>query len=101
MTTVTDQYVGSLAEFSSLALQKLPSERFIAKRIPAPRLFLAHYAAFPCASTCPKVESNAWLHIPSILTYLQDRFAHDLTNDIISRDYHIKSKQFFVTYVLN
>lgn len=100
MSTVSDQYLAFFPEFSSEALQGLPSERIRTAGAPALRLFLAHYTAFPCVSKCPKVESNASLHVSSILTYLKDQFGHDLTCDIISREYHDKSKKYYVKYVL-
>lgn len=99
MSTVDDDYVASFPELSHLARQRFPSERNDANSIPVQRFFLAHYAALPCAASCPNVESNSWLHIPSILTYLQVQFQHDLSNDIIHRQYHNRSKQYFVTYV--
>ena len=101
MSTVDDEYVASFPEFSSLALQQFAGKNNAGKFIPVQRFFLAHYAALPCTSSCPKVESNAWLHVPSILTYLQDQFGHDLTKDIIQREYHNRSKQYFVAYVRN
>jgi hypothetical protein len=97
--TVSNKYVAYFPEFSSIALQQFVSTRATTTNVPAIQLFLARYKAFPCLSLCPRTESNALFHVPSILNYLQTHFGHDITNDIISRKYHKRAKQFFVRYV--
>jgi len=86
-------------ELSPRALQQFVGSRGQTDKIPAIRLFLAHYKEYPCSMSCPRTESNALFHIPSILNYLKDQFGHDITNDIILRKYHTRSKQFFISYV--
>ncbi len=98
MSIVSNQYDAYFPEFSSTALQQFISNN-TRNQIPAIRLFLARYKAFPCLLSCPKIESNALFHIQSILNYLKNQLNHDLTNDIIIRKYHIKAKQYFARYV--
>lgn len=100
MSTVSNKYVAYFPDFSSTALQEfVGTTRAQVNKIPVIRLFLAHYKAFPCLSTCPRVESNFWFHVPSILNYLKTQFKHNITNDIILRKYHKRAKEFFVKYV--
>ena len=99
MSTVSNRYVAYFPEFSSKALHEFVGNRATITTIPAVRLFLARYKAFPCLSSRPSVESNTLFHVPSILNYLKTHFGHDITNDIIARKYHTRAKQFFVRYV--
>jgi len=99
ISVVSNKYIAYFPEFSPTALQQLHTVKNRSDQIPAIRLFLARYKAFPCLLSCPKVELNALFHIPSILNYLKDRYGYDITNDIILRKYHKRSRQFIVKYV--
>ncbi len=96
MSVVSNKYLAYFPELSPTAIQKIHHSTARSAKIPAIKLFLAHYKAFPCLLTCPRAESNALFHIPSILNYLKTEFEHNATNDIIVRRYHSKSKQVFV-----
>lgn len=99
MSSVSNKYIAYFPELSPNAIQHVTMARMgkMPEKIPANRLFLAHYKAFPCLLKCPKAETNSLFHIPSILNYLKNEFQHNATNDIILRKYHTKSKQFFPT----
>jgi hypothetical protein len=99
ISIVSNKYIAYFPEFTPTALQKIVG-KLLSITIPAIRLFLARYKAFPCLLSCPSGESNALFHISSILNYLKDQFGHDITNDIIVRSYHKRAKQFFIAYVV-
>ena len=93
------KYIASFPELSPIALKEFTSCN-CRKKLPAIPLFFAHYKAFPCSLVCSRPESNALLHVPSILNYLTTEFGHDETNDIIIQNWNRKAKQFFVQYAL-
>ncbi len=95
ISIVSNKYIASFPEFTPKTLQEFAGKNR-SDKIPAIQLFLAHYKAFPCLLKCPRAESNALFHIPSILNYLKNEFEHNATNDVIKRHYHAKSKQVFV-----
>ena len=99
MSTLLDEYVAYFPELSPRALQQFVGERARTGSIPALRLFLARYKAFPCVSQCPRIETNFWFHIPTILNYLKTQYGHNADNDVITRKYHERAKKFYVKYV--
>jgi hypothetical protein len=99
MSTLLDKYIAYFPEFSSTALQEFVGNRVRLSNIPVLRLFLARYKAFPCLSKCPRIETNFWFHVPSVLNYLKTQYGHNADNDAITRKYHKRAKQFHVAYV--
>jgi hypothetical protein len=95
MSIISNNYMAYFPDLSPKTLQAFLSNRRQTDTIPALRLFLTHYKAYPCVLTCRKAESNALFHIPSVLNYLKNQFQHNVINDIILRKYHAKSKQFY------
>lgn len=87
---------GSKQKWSHVALQALVSPRFRTDRIPIHRIFLARYTEFPCNIHCFYSDKNGVLHVPTILNYMTEKFGHNQNNDILVRDYHDATKQYFV-----
>ncbi|CAF3374174.1 unnamed protein product [Rotaria socialis] len=100
MSLISNEYVGYFPELSQIVLQKLCANRTQREKIPSVPLFVAHYKTLPCVFKFSHPESNALLHMPSILNYLKNEYGHDLTNDVVLQRYHKKSKQFFAQYRL-
>lgn len=86
----------SKQKWSHVALQELVSPRFRSDRIPILRIFLARYTEFPCVMSCFNSDKDGFLHVSTILKYVAEKFGHDANNDIIVRDYHDATKQYFV-----
>lgn len=86
----------SKQKWSHVALQELVSPRFRTDRIPIHRIFLARYTEYPCAMSCFHSDKNGVLHVTTILKYMSEKFGHNPNNDIVVRDYHDATKQYFV-----
>lgn len=97
-TTVNGQksaYVGALSDLSMEALLTLGPPNNCGN-MPAIRLFLAKYQAFPCVLYCAGDDTSALLHATTVINYIRDELKHDLETDRISRNYHNRSKQIYV-----
>ena len=88
-------YVGALANLPIEARLSLcqPNDR---DTIPAIRIFLAKYHAYPCILYCYLDDTNASFHTTTIFNYIRDELKHDLDTDCIVRYYCREAKELFV-----
>ncbi|CAF0831939.1 unnamed protein product [Adineta steineri] len=97
VSLICDKYTAYFPELSPAALQQLYVQSRSRDKIPAIRLFIGRYNAFPCLLSCTNVESNARFHITTILNYLKNEYQHNIINDVTVNRYHTKSKQFYTS----
>lgn len=88
-------YVGTVSDLSGDALLSLAPPNNCGT-IPTSRLFLAHYKSYPCSLNVSGQESGSIMHVTTIWNYIRDELKHDFTTDCIARNFHQRSKQFYI-----
>jgi len=89
-------YAGSLPNVPLEALLSLGPPNNCGT-IPTTRLFLAKYLAYPCTIYCSGDDNAALFHAPTIVSYIENELKHDLSKDLISRNFHRQSKENYVS----
>lgn len=65
--------------------------------VPTIRLFLTKYHSYPCTIYCMGSDSSSLMHATTITNYIQDELKHDLSEDIVVRNFHQRSKDNYVS----
>jgi hypothetical protein len=65
--------------------------------LPAVRLFICRYEAYPCMCYCYSQEESAYIHATSVMEYIQKELKHDISNDFIMRGYDYKAKKQYIS----
>ena len=94
-SNVKATYVGSVPDMSMEAVLSLGPQNNCSL-IPAVRLFLAKYRAYPCVATVSGEDDTALLHVTTVTDYISNELKHDLADDCIARDYNRPTKLQFV-----
>ncbi|CAF1244206.1 unnamed protein product [Didymodactylos carnosus] len=64
--------------------------------LPTIRLFLAKYHFYPNSLTVTASDTSSNIHTTTAVNYIRDELKHDISNDLITRSFHRRSKMLYV-----